>query len=87
MANLTEHASHAMGMHTEQLEGRSQQRFFSGTEAENLTQPFSYEVDFERHAKFDAQDLTPRDINKKIRDLIGDGALTTTGVIDAHDRV
>jgi glutamate synthase domain-containing protein 3 len=62
-----------MGMHTEQLEGRSQQRFFSGTEAENLTQPFSYEVDFERHAKFDAQDLTPRDINKKIRDLMGDG--------------
>ena len=73
MANLTEHASHDMGMHTEQLEGRTQQRFFSATEGENLTQPFTYEVDFDRATEFDAQDLSTGEINNKLRQLMKDG--------------
>jgi len=73
MANLTEHASHDMGMHTEQLEGRSQQRFFSVEEADNLTQPFTYEVDFDKHAEIDAQPLSPREINASLRDLMEQG--------------
>lgn len=78
MANLTEHTSHDMGMHTEQLEGRSQQRFFSVEEADNLTQPFTYEVDFDKHAEIDAQDLSPREINAQLRDLMkqGNGSIT-----------
>lgn len=78
MANLTEHASHGMGMHTEQLEGRSQQRFFSALEGENLAQPFAYEVDFDRATEFDAQDLSPREINAKLRELMqaGYGSIT-----------
>tara|TARA_R110002096_G_scaffold17266_27_gene59889 strand:+ start:3809 stop:4651 length:843 start_codon:yes stop_codon:yes gene_type:complete len=78
MANLTEHASHDMGMHTEQLEGRTQQRFFSVEEADNLTQPFTYEVDFDKHAEFDAQDMAPREINVRIRKLMkaGHGSIT-----------
>ncbi len=73
MANVTEHASHNMGMHTEQLEGRTQQRFFSATEGENLTQPFTYEVDFDRATEFDAQNLSTGEINKKLRELMTDG--------------
>ena len=73
MANLTDHASHDMGMHSEQLEGRSQQRFFSASEADNLTQPFTYEVDMDKQAKFDAQDMAPREINLRIRELMNDG--------------
>jgi glutamate synthase domain-containing protein 3 len=78
MANLSEHTSHEMGMHTEQLEGRTQQVFFSATEEENLTQPFTYEVDFDRTAEFDAQEMEPGEINTKIRDLMkgGYGSIT-----------
>ena len=78
MANLTEHTSHEMGMHTEQLEGRTQQVFFSATEEENLTQPFTYEVDFDRTAEFDAQEMESGEINTKIRDLMkgGYGSIT-----------
>ncbi|MFT4561628.1 MAG: glutamate synthase domain-containing protein 3 [Gammaproteobacteria bacterium] len=78
MANLEEHSSHDMGMHTEQLQGRTQQRFFSASEGENLTQPFTYEVDFERAAEFDAQDMVAGDINTKIRDLMKQGFGTIT---------
>ena len=73
MANLEEHVSRDMGMHTEQLKGRTQQTFFSAQEGENLTQPFTYEVDFANETEFDAQDMGTRDINLKIRDLIKAG--------------
>ncbi len=73
MANVTEHASHDMGMHTEQLEGRTQQVFFSATEEENLTQPFTYDVDFGRETEFDAQEMASGEVNSKIKDLMKDG--------------
>ena len=78
MANLTEHTSHDMGMHDEQLEGRSQQRFFSASEAENFSQPYAYDIDFAKHTAFDARDLGARQINKKIRKLMkaGYGSIT-----------
>jgi len=78
MANLTEHASHGMGMHTEQLEGRTQQQFFSAAEGENFAQPFAYAVDIGRETEFDAKDMTPREINAKLRDLMqaGYGSIT-----------
>ena len=53
-----------MGLHTEQLAGRTQQRFFSATEEENFTYPWSYEVDFDKHAEFDAADMAISDSTK-----------------------
>ena len=68
-----EHKSHDMGLHTEQLTGRTQQRFFSATEEENFTYPWSHEVDFDKSAEFDALDMDSTDINLKIRGLLQDG--------------
>ena len=38
-----EHRSHEMGMHTEQLAGRTQQVFFSAEEDENFTYPGAFD--------------------------------------------
>ena len=73
MANVDEHASHDMGMHSEQLKGRTQQRFFSPQEGENFIQPFTYEVNFEKSAEFDAQDIDTLAINRKLRELMKAG--------------
>lgn len=65
--------SHEMGMHTERLSGRTQQRFFSPSEEENFTYPGAYEVDFNKRAEFDAEKLSTSEINLKIRDLMKQG--------------
>ena len=57
-----------MGMHTEQLSGRTQQRFFTPSEEENFTYPEAYDVDFNKRAELDCGPLSPRDVNLKIRD-------------------
>ncbi len=73
MAKLKEHVSHEMGLHNEQLAGRTQQVFFDPEESENLAYPTSYDVDFNKRTEFDAQDLENHAINKKIRELIKQG--------------
>ena len=70
--------SHDMGLHEEQLAGRTQQRFFSASEEENFTYPWAYEVDFDKTAEFDAADMEISDINLKIRDLMKSGVGTIT---------
>ncbi|WP_374384700.1 GXGXG motif-containing protein [Dongia sp.] len=65
--------SHEMGMHTERLSGRTQQRFFSPSEEENFTYPGSYDVDFNKRAEFDADKLSTSEINLKIRELMKQG--------------
>ncbi len=65
--------SYEMGMHTEQLSGRTQQIFFSPEESENLAYPFSYEVDFNKRAEFDAKELDGTAVNLKIRELMEKG--------------
>lgn len=65
--------SHEMGMHTEKLSGRTQQRFFSPSEEENFTYPGAYDVDFNKRAEFDAEKMSTSDINLKIRDLMRQG--------------
>ena len=70
--------SHEMGLHEEQLAGRTQQRFFSATEEENFTYPWAYEVDTNKSAEFDAADMEISDINLKIRDLMKSGVGTIT---------
>ena len=63
-----EQESHRMGMHTEQLAGRTQQIFFEPEAAENLVYPDAFDVDFNKRAEFDAVDLSPSEVNLKIRE-------------------
>ena len=62
------------GMHTEQLAGRTQQRFLSPQEGENFLYPDALEVDFGRHAEVDAARLEAREINLRLRQLMREGA-------------
>src|SRR5690242_3803401 len=62
-----------MGMHTEQLAGRTQQRFFSPEEDENFVYPGSFDVDFNKRAEFDAAALDSKEINLKLRELMSQG--------------
>ncbi len=74
MAGVTgEHRSHEMGMHTEQLAGRTQQIFFSAEEEENFTYPGAFEVDYNKRAEIDVADMEIRDVNLGIRELMRDG--------------
>jgi glutamate synthase domain-containing protein 3 len=68
-----EQESHRMGMHTEQLAGRTQQTFFSAEEGENFTYPDGFEVDFNKRAEFDATNLEATAANLKIRELMSQG--------------
>ena len=72
MAHLDDR-SHEMGMHTEQLAGRTQQVFFSPTEDDNFVYPRAFEVDFNKRTEFDAADMDTTAINLKIRDLMREG--------------
>ena len=73
-----DHKSHDMGLHAEQLKGRTQQRFFSATEEENYTYPWAFEVDTARSAEFDALEMESTDINLEIRKLMQQGYGTIT---------
>lgn len=75
MAGVTsqDDRSHEMGMHTEQLGGRTQQVFFSPEDEENFLYPFAFEVDFNKRAEFDAVDMEPNAINLRIRELVASG--------------
>jgi methylamine---glutamate N-methyltransferase subunit B len=70
---LTKSQSQLMGLHSEQLGGRSQQRFFSAEEAENFVYPWSIQVDFDKHGEIDAADMGTREINLKLRELMHQG--------------
>jgi methylamine---glutamate N-methyltransferase subunit B len=61
------------GMHTEQLAGRTQQRFFLPEEQQRFTYPQSFEVDFKKRAEFDAAGMTPGEVNLKLRELMSQG--------------
>jgi len=74
MAELKQdQASYEMGMHTEQLAGRTQQVFFSALDSENFTYPYAFEVDYNKRAEFDAGPLSVTESNKKIRELMSQG--------------
>lgn len=72
------HKSHDMGLHDEQLKGRTQQRFFSAGEDENLTYPWAFAVDPAQVAEIDAVDMETTAINLKIRELLAQGYGTIT---------
>ena len=74
MAELnTEHDSHKLGMHTEQLSGRTQQVFFSPSAEDNFVYHDSIEVDFDKTAEIDAGPMEISDVNLKIRELMKEG--------------
>lgn len=65
--------SYEMGMHTEQLRGRTQTTFFNPAEEENFFYHWAYDVDFNKRAEFDAERLNTTEINLKIRELMKAG--------------
>ena len=62
----------AMGMHSEVLTGRTQQKFFNPDEAENFYYFGTYDVDFNKRTDLDVKDMTcllytspsPRDMRR-----------------------
>lgn len=77
-AGSEETTSHQMGMHTEQLAGRSQKVYFDAEETENFTYPFQFDVDFNKRAEFDAAEMDTRAVNQKIRSLMESGVGSIT---------
>ena len=81
MAGVTtakkDHLSHEMGMHTEGLLGRTQQRFFDITEEPaGYGYPDAPDVDFNKRAEIDCENLDPKQINIQLRDLMRRGVGT-----------
>jgi len=68
-----DHVSHEMGLHTEQLTGRTQQRFFDLEESDNLLYPEAYDLDFNKRIEVDAAEMDTSGINLKIRSLMAEG--------------
>ena len=76
MAELSQddrHKSHDMGLHAEQLAGRTQQVFFSPEEGDNYTYPEGFDVDFTKQATIDAAEMDATQVNLRIRELMGEG--------------
>ena len=65
--------SQAMGMHTEVLTGRTQQKFFNPDEAENFYYFGTYDVDFNKRTDLDVKDMSAAEANKKIDNLMSEG--------------
>jgi methylamine---glutamate N-methyltransferase subunit B len=68
------HLSYEMGMHSEGLLGRTQQRFFNITEETNgYRYPDAPDVDFNKRAEIDCAKLETRQINARLRELLKQG--------------
>ena len=63
----------SMGMHTEVLTGRTQQKFFNPDEAENFYYFGTYDVDFNKRTDLDVKNMTAAEANKKIDSLMSEG--------------
>ena len=71
-----ERRSYEMGLHTEQLKGRSIQKFFDvdlRDGHDGFALPNAFEVDFNKRAEIDAGDLETKAVNLRIRELMADG--------------
>ncbi len=74
MADMnSEHESFRMGMHTEQLGGRTQQVYFSPEADEHFSYPEAFDVDFNKRIEIDAADMSSQAVNERIRELTGEG--------------
>ena len=63
----------AMGMHSEVLTGRTQQKFFNPDEAENYYYFGTYDVDFNKRTDLDVNDMSAAEANKEIDNLMSQG--------------
>ena len=63
----------SMGMHTEVLKGKTQQKFFNPDEAENFYYWGTYDVDFNKRTERDVKDMDCKEANKKIDSLMSEG--------------
>ena len=72
--NDEQHKSYDMGMHTEQLSGRTMQKFFALDEdSKNFTYPYAETVDFDKKFELDVKDMEATEINTKLRSLMAEG--------------
>ncbi len=69
-------APHPRGIAGESLAGRTQQVFFSPSAEENFLYPGTFDVDFNKRAEFDAEDMDHGAVNRRIRELMADGVGT-----------
>lgn len=65
--------SQEMGMHTEQLSGRGMELFFDPGEEGGFTYADAFEVDFNKRAEIDADAMTVKEVNLRIRKLMEEG--------------
>ncbi len=63
----------ALGMMTEQLIGRSLFIEFDEAEDERYTYPWAPEVDYNKRAEIDTDDMTTTEVNAKMRSLMDEG--------------
>ena len=63
----------SMGMHTEVLTGKTQQKFFNPDEAENFFYWGTHDVDFNKRTELDVKDLDCLRANQKIDQLMSEG--------------
>ncbi len=71
-----ERLSHEMGMHEEQLTGRSIQKFFDidlGEEHHGFSLPDSFDVDFNKRGEIDASNMDAKAVNLRIREMMTEG--------------
>jgi len=74
MANIkNDSTAESMGLHSEALKGRTQQRFFDSEAAENFYYFGAHDVDFNKRTNVDALNLTCRELNEKINTLMSEG--------------
>jgi methylamine---glutamate N-methyltransferase subunit B len=76
--NAAEQESRAreVGLHTEQLSGRSQRKFFDidlGDQHAGFMLPNAFDVDFNKRTEIDASNMPEREVNSRIRELMADG--------------
>mgnify|MGYP000188341492 CR=1 FL=1 len=89
MANLKTNEkktkAQSMGMHTEVLTGRTQQKFFNPDEAENFYYFGTYDVDFNKRTDLDVKDMSAPEANKEIEKLIQTVNTAVNQLIDSKN--
>ena len=63
----------SMGLHSEVLTGKTQQKFFNPDEAENFYYFGTYDVDFNKRTELDVKDMDCKEANGKIDELMSQG--------------
>ena len=65
--------SQSMGMHTEVLTGRTQQKFFNHDEAENCYYVGNYDVDFNKRTELYVKERNDPEAKKEIDNVMRKG--------------